>query len=313
MDPGPALVPLLALLLDRLLGEPPSFLHPVRWMGWGIHLAERVRPSGRVAGLLWGGALVLGGVLVWAGIGLAFSLLTSSLPRPLAWLASAWLLKVTLAPSALARAGQSVMQALEKGDLTEARRLLAFHLVSRDTSTLSAPLVASGAIESVAENTSDGVVAPLFWYALLGLPGALAYRFVNTADAMVGYRSPAYEWAGKIPARTDDLANFLPARLTGALLLPWAPLLGGSVGRALKAWRSEARKTASPNAGVPMAVMAGLLGVALEKPGHYRLCPGHRDPVPQDIRRAVRAMWGATVLGGLLCAGVRWALAGGWG
>jgi adenosylcobinamide-phosphate synthase len=128
----------------------------------------------------------------------------------------------------------------------------------------------------------------LLYYALGGLPAALAYRFVNTTDAMLGYRDPAHEWLGKAPARLDDLANLLPARLTAGLITLAAALVGDDAGGAWRIWRRDARKTASPNAGHPMSAMAGALGVELEKVDHYRLGAGGRSPAPGDISRAVR-------------------------
>jgi adenosylcobinamide-phosphate synthase len=156
--------------------------------------------------------------------------------------------------------------------------------------------VAAATVESVAENTSDGLVAPLLYYAWGGLPGALAYRFTNTADSMLGYRDATYEWLGKAPARLDDLANLLPARISAGLILLAAALLGQDAGRAWRIWQRDAGRTASPNAGHPMSAMAGALGVELVKVGHYRLGVGGRPPAPEDIRRALHIMRTAVAL-----------------
>jgi adenosylcobinamide-phosphate synthase len=156
----------------------------------------------------------------------------------------------------------------------------------------------------VAENTSDGVVGPLCGYVLFGLPGALVYRFVNTCDSMLGYRDAAREWLGKIPARLDDLANLLPARLTASLFVAAAWALGEDAQRARSVRERDAGTTASPNAGHPMSAMAGALGVELEKVGHYRLGAGLGRPVSGDIGRSVRVMRVAIGLGlGALLAG----------
>jgi adenosylcobinamide-phosphate synthase len=154
----------------------------------------------------------------------------------------------------------------------------------------------------VAENASDGLVAPLFFFALGGLPLALAYRFANTADSMLGYRDPEREWFGKIPARLDDLLNFIPARLTGLLLVCAAFLSGNSGLTAWKIMRRDSLLTASPNAGTPMSAMAGALSVELEKIGHYRLGAGLNAPQSTDLRRArriyaVTAVLAAFILG----------------
>jgi adenosylcobinamide-phosphate synthase len=158
---------------------------------------------------------------------------------------------------------------LEKGELHAARDGLRA-LCSRDPSRLSPEELAAGAIASVAENASDSIVAPLFYFVLFGVPGAVGYRALNTLDAMIGYRGE-YEALGKFAARLDDVANWLPARLTALLLLAAGALLGCEVRRGWRIARRDAGQTPSPNGGWPMAAMAGLLGVALTKPGVYVL------------------------------------------
>lgn len=304
---------LLALALDWLAGDPPNRLHPVAWMGQGIVWAERHAPRrGPLAEFSYGLGLVLGGAVGIGSVG-------TFAPRILApfSLVDAWLLKCTFASKSLAAAAGEVQQALEANDLDEARRRVSWHLVSRDTSALSAEHIAAATIESVAENTSDGFVAPVFYYVLFGLPGALVYRFLNTADAMLGYHDEKHEWLGKAAARLDDLANFIPARLTALLLLLAAWLKGEDARREdawrEDAWREDARrgwmiwrrdagKTASPNAGQPMSAMAGVLGVELEKKGVYRLGEGMPLPEPTDIARSVRLMRRAAALAAVLAA-----------
>jgi adenosylcobinamide-phosphate synthase len=205
------------------------------------------------------------------------------------------LLKTTFAWRALHRAAGGVWQPLAADDLDAAREKLSW-LVSRDASLLDEPLIAAAAIESLAENASDSVVAPLLYYLLFGLSGAFAYRAVNTLDAMIGYHG-RYEHLGKVPARLDDLLNLVPARLT-ALLIVAAALPGGADAR--QAWRvmwQDSRRTASPNAGWPMAAMAGALGVRLEKVGHYCLNASGRAPTAGDLRRAGRVVLLALALG----------------
>jgi adenosylcobinamide-phosphate synthase len=165
---------------------------------------------------------------------------------------------------------------------------LSWHLVSRDTSTLDESRIAAATIESLAENTSDSAIAPLFWYAVAGLPGALVYRFLNTADAMLGYRDAEREWLGKAAARLDDVANLIPARLTALCMILSAPWLGGRMEGGWRIWRRDAGTTASPNAGHPMSAAAGVLGVELEKVDHYRLGAGQPKPSARDIRRSQR-------------------------
>ncbi|MFQ5856526.1 MAG: adenosylcobinamide-phosphate synthase CbiB [Anaerolineae bacterium] len=279
----------LALLLDLTLGDPPNRYHPVAWMGIIIAAARRRAPRRtELASLAYGALLAVGGTATAAGVGRLLERAIARLTDPWNWLTEAVLLKMTFSLRGLATAAREVELALETGDLPEARRLVGWHLVSRDTIYLNASQVAAATVESVAENTSDGIVGPLLYYAVGGLPAALAYRFINTADAMLGYRSPSHEWLGKVPAHVDDLANLLPARLTAGLLILAAVLADEDAGGAWRIWRRDAWKTASPNAGHPMSAMAGALDIELEKVGHYRLGAGQRLPEPEDIQRAVR-------------------------
>jgi adenosylcobinamide-phosphate synthase len=305
------LIPLLlALLLDLVLGDPPNRYHPVAWMGAVIGLARRTAPHGhRWFALLYGAGVAVGGMMVVGLLGIIVGELLQRLPLPWYWLAEACVLKSTFACRGLMQAAQQVQAALAAGELERARQLVSWHLVSRDTSALTSSQVAAATVESVAENASDGIIAPLLFYALGGLPAALAYRFINTADAMLGYRDPEREWLGKVPARLDDLVNLLPARLTAGLLLLVTWLLGGPVRRAWRVWWRDAGQTASPNAGRPMSVMAGALGVELEKIGHYCLGAGQALPAAQDIRAAVHLLAWALVLGVGVLAIVRVLLA----
>jgi len=283
---------LVALVLDVILGDPPNRFHPTAWMGSLIAAWGRVRPRNNPAlEFISGILLTLLGVVLTFGIGYALTWMFNRLPVPLNWLGIALALKTTISLRGLDRAGREVQTALESRHLPEARRLLSWHLVSRDTSKLSETQVAAAAIESVAENVSDSILAPLFFFAIGGLPAALAYRFVNTADAMLGYRDPEHEWYGKFPARLDDLLNIIPARLTGLMILLSAPLCGGNFKQAWQILWRDSRATASPNAGIPMSAMAGALGVELEKVGHYRLGKDLRLPSYHDLARARRVLY----------------------
>jgi adenosylcobinamide-phosphate synthase len=297
------LIPLLlALLLDLVLGDPPNRYHPVAWMGAAIGMTRRTAPRRHhLLALLYGAVLVGGGVMVVSIIGIIMQELWQLLPLPWYWLLEACVLKTTFAYRGLVQAAQQVQAALDAGELERARQLVSWHLVSRDTTTLTPSQVAAATVESVAENASDGIIAPLMFYALGGLPAALAYRFLNTADAMLGYHDAEREWLGKIPARLDDLVNLVPARLTAGLLLLATWLLGGPLHRALLVWWRDAGQTASPNAGQPMSVMAGALGVELKKVGYYRLGAGHALPAAQDIPAAIRLLaWAVVMAVGLL-------------
>ena len=209
-----------------------------------------------------------------------------TLPLVLASLPLGLALKPLLAWRMLRTEVQAVEQALQQS-LPAGRERLSW-LVSRDVSALSEAGVRESAIESLAENLNDSVVAPLFWFALLGVPGAALYRFANTADAMWGYRGvyrgQRWEWAGKWAARVDDVLSWLPARLTAGLLLLVAGWRGLRLAGAL---RKEAGKTPSPNSGWPMAAMALVLGVTLRKPLFYGLNPAGREVQAVDTERAV--------------------------
>ena len=280
-----ALAMLAALAVDRLFGEPPSWAHPVVGIGQFLNLFGAQLKRLPAAPAFIGGALVwcLGALLIgalaalietrliiemqpWASPGrlLACSLLIGLFLKPLL----SWrMLRLEVAAVDVALA-----QSLDAGRTQLAR------LVSRDTSALDAAAVREAAIETLAENLNDSVVAPLFWFAIAGLPGAAIYRFANTADAMYGYRGD-WEWAGKWAARADDLLSWFPARITGLLLLGLRPAL-------LARLTQEAVKTPSPNSGWPMAAMALRLDLRLAKPGVYSLNDGGAAPTSAHMKAA---------------------------
>lgn len=286
-----------ALLLDLALGEPPDALHPTVWMGRWLGAARRRRRSRSPLGSLAEGAAWLAAGALWttAAVGAAEQG-ASAVPRPWRSAARGVLLKPALSLRALLAAGAAVERSLEAGDLPRARRLLGWHLVSRETGGLSRSEVAGAAIESLAENLSDSVVAPLLAFRAGGLRGAYLYRLINTADAMLGYRTPELEWFGKAAARVDDGLNWVPARIATLLIAGAAPLGGGSSAAALRIALRDAGKTASPNAGWPMAAMAGALGVRLTKRDAYVLHPHGREPTAADLRRARFVVAGSGVL-----------------
>lgn len=300
---GSASVLAAALLIDLAFGELPAAAHPVVWMGKVARAIERRLPrSGVARQLLGGAALALILPLGFAGASLGLSRLVR--PWPIAhWLLQVSMLTAMFAARALGDAAREMERSLRAGQLERARFGLR-SLCSRDASRLSEPELIGATIESVAENASDSFVAPIFYYVLFGLPGAVAYRAVNTLDAMVGYRG-RYEYLGKASARLDDLLNFIPARLTALALLLAGGLLGKDVRAGLSIWHRDARTTASPNAGRPMAAMAGLLGVRLEKAGHYALGDARislTEPLIGDAWRVVRLTFALTALSALALA-----------
>jgi adenosylcobinamide-phosphate synthase len=299
---------LLALLVDRLLGEPPAWMHPVVGMGKYLAcceprlLALRPAPALLAGTLLW---LAAAALVVLAALAVQRALI-QRLPQAVAVALLALLLKPLMAWHMLASEVRAVEAAL--GDSLEAGRARLAWLVSRDVTTLDEAQVRESAIESLAENLNDSVVAPVFWFLLLGLPGAALYRYANTADAMWGYRGvyrgQEWEWAGKWAARADDVLSWLPARLSALLLA----LVHG--GLSLRALRMEAARTPSPNSGWPMAAMALALDVRLRKPGVYALHGTARAPQAGDTARAIayagRAVLALAVLAAL--ALVLWAV-----
>ena len=285
-----------ALVLDLAFREPPRALHPVVWTGTlASWIEKRTLPGkGPAAAFLTGLSLA-----VLAPLGLAWLawLAAAGLRElgPLPYLAGgALLMKTTFAVKGLARAAGSTRQALESGRIEQARLSLR-RLVSRDARTLTSAQVSMAAIESVAENTTDSCVGPWLAFALLGLPGAVAYRALNTLDSMHGYRG-RYEYLGKASARLDDLANLIPARLGTVLMLGAGLLLRLPAGQGWRMVRRDRRLTESPNAGWTISAMSGLLGVALAKSGHYRIGDGLADPDSADIPASLRVLYASAGL-----------------
>ena len=292
--------------LDQLLGDQRRG-HPVAGFGsLAARLERRSWADHRLAGAAHVTVLVGGAV----GAGVVAEHLSRSRPgvRLVLTAATAW---TVLGGRSLQREAQTLAGQLAENDLPAARRQIR-HLVGRDPSGLDAGQLARACVESVAENTADAVVAPLFWGALLGMPGLLGYRAVNTLDAMVGHRSPRYLRFGWAAARLDDVANWLPARLCGLLTVALAPVVGGRPADAWQAWRRDAARHPSPNAGVVEASAAGALGVRLGGTNTYdgvtedRGTLGHGRAVGvADIAPAARLSLLVGAASALLAAGVR--------
>jgi adenosylcobinamide-phosphate synthase len=269
----------VAGVLDLTLREPPVRLHPVVAIGRYLSVVERLVPEGPpFRAVTTGAAAWLGGAVGAVAVGRLVERVAARGGR----LRGSLVRGAALWPLLSARLLLAEVQAVETslGQGTEAGRAALARIVSRDTGQLRPEEVRGAAIESLSENLSDSLVAPLSWYLLAGIPGAALYRFANTVDACWGYHSGRWEYAGRFPARADDALNLLPARLTALLLYGgagWADL------------RREAGKTSSPNAGWPMAAIALRLGLRLTKRGHYDLNPAGAEPGPGDVTGAVRA------------------------
>ncbi|GAA1298026.1 cobalamin biosynthesis protein CobD [Planotetraspora silvatica] len=279
----------LGAAVDAVVGDPRRG-HPVAVFGSRVSaLEKRIYRDSRLAGTAFT-VICVGAV---GGLGLLADRLTRSRPlaRTAVTAAATW---AVLGGTTLAEEGAHMAGSLESGDLRAARERLP-HLCGRDPAGLDAEELARATVESIAENTSDAVVAPLVWGAVAGVPGLVAYRAINTLDAMVGHRSPRYNRFGWASARLDDVANFVPARLTGLLTAALAPVVDGSPRRALAVLRRDGHRHPSPNAGRCEAAFAGALGVRLGGANNYGGRVEHRPelgdgprPAVADVRRSVR-------------------------
>jgi adenosylcobinamide-phosphate synthase len=292
---------LVALIADALIGDPAWLYrhigHPVEWLGAVIAWADRRfnRECDAHARRRFAGTWIAVGIIVGAAIaGLALQMILLMLPGGPLWLGL--VMSSLISARGLRDHVKAVERALRENDLGAARVAVA-RIVGRDPETLDEAGISRAAIESLAENFSDGVVAPVFWGLLFGLPGLLAYKALNTADSMIGHKNARHRDFGRASARLDDAANFLPARISGAVICGGAFLMPGA--RPTMGWsamRRDARHHRSPNAGWPEAAMAGALGLALAGPrryqgelvaDHWMGTGGREAAVPEDITRAV--------------------------
>jgi adenosylcobinamide-phosphate synthase len=306
----------VAWLLDYWLGDPPHWPHPVRWIGNLITVTQRVIrrfcKSNR--------ALKIGGGVLWLVVvgttwGVSWGLLhIANLVHPwLGWLVEVWMIYTVLAARCLSDAALDVYRALKEGTLAESREKLSW-IVGRDTSQLERPQITRAVVETVAENSVDGVIAPLFFLLLGGAPLAMAYKAINTLDSMVGYKTEKYRAIGYVSARLDDAANFIPARLSWLLLSFSAWFLGANPRKALLVGWRDRYQHSSPNCAWPEATVAGALGIRLGGPNNYF---GERVEKPwmgdeqrgialEDITRTIQMMMLASLFALLLFAALRW-------
>jgi len=280
---------LLAVLLDLAVGELPDRLHPTVWMGKTVSWTEKLAPKGRRSQLVYGAGIALLIPVFWGGLAYLAADGLQRLHEVSYILAGAALLKPTFSVRMLFQVARWLRTLIAAGAIDEVRANMP-SLVSRNVDEFTLEQATAATVESVSENLTDSIIGPWLAFALFGLPGAFAYRAVNTLDSMIGYHG-RYEFLGKASARLDDLVNLIPARLTALLLVLASFFLPGQ--RAAGAWRITRRdhaRTASPNAGWTMSAMAGALGVALEKTGYYRLGDATRALQPEDITRALQSM-----------------------
>jgi len=299
-------LPLLAVLFDYLIGDPRSSLHPVVMIGNLIAFFERKLLKVQHSPLLKN---ITGVVLVILVLGITYSLvawimlLLTSIHPWAQFIGGALLLSFTISPDSLAKAGHEIHHYLLTGDLAQARSKVGW-IVGRDTDQLTVAEVTRGTVETIAENIVDGIISPLFYFVIGGVPLAFLYRAVNTLDSMVGYKNEKYGDFGMCAARVDDVFNYIPARLTGILLVLAAMILGCNVyGTITTIWR-DAAKHPSPNSGFAEAGVAGALGIRLGGLNYYGGVASQRaymgeawnQLAPIHIKQTIQMMYTATIL-----------------
>jgi adenosylcobinamide-phosphate synthase len=298
-------LPLVAILIDTFLGDPRSSLHPVVMIGNCIAFLERKLLNPRYSHRL---KKITGMLLVILVLGITYSVtwwilkLLSQIHPWAEFLGGALLLSLTISPNSLAKAGNEIYYYLVSGDLKQARFKVGW-IVGRDTDKLTVPEITRATVETIAENIVDGVISPLFYFIVGGVPLAFLYRAVNTLDSMVGYKNDKYKDFGMCAARVDDLFNYIPARLTAILILLATIVLRLNLSGASKAIWNDAAKHPSPNSGLSEAGVAGALGIRLGGLNYYggvasqRAYMGEAQTplVPLHIKQTIHIMYTTTV------------------
>ncbi|AAB99321.1 cobalamin biosynthesis protein B (cbiB) [Methanocaldococcus jannaschii DSM 2661] len=270
----------LAIIFDRIIGELPESIHPTVWIGKLIAFLENIFKStnckNKYRDFLFGSLTTFITLLVVGVIAFFVDKCIMLLPFPLNYIIYGFLLSTTIGYKSLFEFCKKPIEYIKNGDLEGARKAVQ-HIVSRDASKLDKEHVLSAAVESLSENITDSIIGALFYAIFFGLPGAFVYRAINTLDAMIGYKNEKYLWYGKLAARLDDIANFIPSRIAGILLIITAPFYKGDVKKAIYGFLKEANKVPSPNSGYTMATLANALNITLEKIGYYKLGSGKID------------------------------------
>lgn len=270
----------LAIIFDRIIGELPESIHPTVWIGKLIAFLENIFKStnckNKYRDFLFGSLATFITLLVVGVIAFFVDKCIMLLPSPLNYIIYGFLLSTTIGYKSLFEFCKKPIEYIKNGDLEGARKAVQ-HIVSRDASKLDKEHVLSAAVESLSENITDSIIGALFYAIFFGLPGAFVYRAINTLDAMIGYKNEKYLWYGKLAARLDDIANFIPSRIAGILLIITAPFYKGDVKKAIYGFLKEANKVPSPNSGYTMATLANALYITLEKIGYYKLGSGKID------------------------------------
>jgi len=290
-----------ALLLDFLIGDPKTKYHPTAWIGKLIAVLVPFSRNNSPKKELFGGILIVFVVVTIVStllvvLDFGISLLTIDVVSLVVSIAvGSILLKTTIAIRGMQKHALSVVDALEKDDLDSARNHLSM-IVKRNTKHLDKNHISSAVLESVSENTVDGITGPLFYYAIFGLPGAFVYRAINTIDSMVGYKTSLFRNIGWFGANCDTILNYIPSRLTGLVMILSALILGFNWKESFYIMRRDGKKLESPNAGFPIAALAGALGTKLEKINYYAVGDGNIEFTKSHIISAIRLMKVSSIL-----------------
>ncbi|UCD73139.1 MAG: cobalamin biosynthesis protein [Candidatus Bathyarchaeota archaeon] len=281
---------ILAMALDWVFGEPPERLHPTVWMGKYILKAEKqaLERNGKKTRRVLGAVIAISTILLFTVPTYFLEMILVTLTGNTIYIIFASVaLKTTFAARCMHQYNKNLCSAIQKGRLEDARQQMTL-LVRRDPWRLDQKQMISASVETIAEGIVDGVISPLFYFSLLGLPGAVAYRAVNTLDSMIGYKDPTYIDLGFFSAKLDTAANYIPARITSLFLVVSALILGEDAMKSLQILRRDHSKTESLNAGWSMSAMAGALGLELEKKGYYKLGDSDEELSINHVSRALR-------------------------
>ena len=284
-----------AILIDLIFGDPKNRYHPTAWIGT---LIAKFTPLAKHQNSIFekiGGVLIIviiSSIVILLLLSLDFGIsliFTDYLSLIVSVLIGAMLLKTTIAIRGMEKHAINVLESLENNNLNMARNHLSM-IVKRNTTNLDKNHVLSGVLESISENTVDGITGPMFYYAFFGLPGAFFYRIVNTADSMIGYKNDLFKNLGWFTATCDTILNYIPSRLTGLMMIISAALLHNNWRHSYKIMMRDGKKTESPNAGYPMAALAGALETKFEKINHYKLGDGEIILTKQHVISAINIM-----------------------
>ncbi|MBI2127947.1 MAG: cobalamin biosynthesis protein [Nitrosarchaeum sp.] len=295
------LVVFFALVLDFAVGDPRNKFHPTAWIGSLIaklaphtkHSSENLEKLGGIFIILISSGIVVS-LLIFLNIGIKL-ITIDYMYIIISIIVGGILLKTTIAIKGMERHALAVVTALEQNNISSARDNLSM-IVKRNTKNLDKNHVFSGVLESISENTVDGITGPLFYFAIFGLPGAFVYRVINTADSMIGYKTDIFKNVGWFGANCDKILNYIPSRLTGFIMILSAMILGNNWRKSYEIMIRDGRKTKSPNAGYPMAAIAGALGAKFEKIDHYSLGDGNISFTKDHVKSAISIMKVTSIL-----------------